>query len=107
MNHYRVIASNADSALVALVDDRGRIHLGYSAAPDLVPGVELLGEAPAVGVRALHLPEVGIGLPVAFVLLDCDLFAVKRLLAVARETAAMDEGDDDTRTPREPDSGLQ
>ena len=72
MVHYKVLASDSDSAIVALQDAAGRCHLGRVLGPPPAPGTPLLGDAPALGVRALRCTTTEALYPVALVLLNCD-----------------------------------
>ena len=72
MAHYEVLASDSDSAIVALRDAAGRCHLGRVLGPPPAPGTPLLGDAPAVGVRALRCAMTEAQYPVALVLLNCE-----------------------------------
>jgi|JI9StandDraft_2_1071091.scaffolds.fasta_scaffold05310_4 hypothetical protein len=80
MVHYEVLASDNDSALVALRDSAGRCHLGRALGPPPAPGTPLCGDAPAVGVRALRCAITEVPYPVALVLLNCE---VEPALAIA------------------------
>jgi hypothetical protein len=80
MFHYEVLASDNDSAIVALRDAEGRCHLGRVLGPPPAPGTPLRGDAPAVGVRALRCAVTEAQYPVALVLLNC---ACEPALAIA------------------------
>ena len=77
MHRYKVLAANPRSAIVALVDDTGRCYLGRATTTAPSPGVLLVGEPPAVGLRTLQSVEHGEPCPVALAVIDCDpAFAV-------------------------------
>ena len=81
MHQYSVIESSAGSAVLALRDQDGRCHLGRAAAANApASGVELRGEPPALGLRALRLVDAGAPCPVVLVLLDCDPHAAVKLI---------------------------
>lgn len=82
--NYRVIASNPETAVVALRDESGLLHLGRAVAPAPAPGAELHGDPPAVGLRALRVADVGGLCPVVLVLLGCDLEAAVQLIEMKR-----------------------
>jgi hypothetical protein len=73
MQRYKVLAVNPQSAIVALVDDLGRHHVARAiAAPTPPPGLVLIGEPPAVGLRALQAETGDLACTVCLTLLDCD-----------------------------------
>jgi hypothetical protein len=72
MVHYQVLASDTDSAIVALQDADGCCHLGRVLGQPPAPGTPLRGEAPAIGVRALQCANTEATYPVALVLLNCE-----------------------------------
>jgi hypothetical protein len=80
MVHYQVLASDIDSAIVALQDTAGCCHLGRVLGPPPAPGTPLRGESTAIGVHALRCANTEALYPVALVLLNCDC---ERALAVA------------------------
>jgi hypothetical protein len=80
MNHYKVLASNPKTSGLALLDAKGRCHLGRSLDAAPRPGTELVGEPPSVGLRALRVAREGRPCPVVLVLLDCHHGAAVRLI---------------------------
>lgn len=82
MNQYKVVASNASSAIVALQEARGQCHIGRALA--IVPneGTVLLGPAPSLGLHPMRLAAEGEPCPVAIALLDCDPGLAKLVVAV-------------------------
>lgn len=82
MHQYKVIASNPGTPIVAVEDAEGRCHLGCVLAEPPPPGTRLHGDPPAIGLRSLKQAPVEQLCPVVLVLLDCDVQAAARLLAV-------------------------
>ncbi len=80
MHRYKVIASNPETALVAVEDADGRCHLGRALVAAPPPGADLRGEPPEFGVRSLRLAEGEQPCPVVLVLIDCKAEAAARLL---------------------------
>lgn len=81
MHQYKVIASNAETPIVAVEDAEGRCHLGCALVATPPPGTQLHGDPPAFGLRALKQAPVGDPCPVVLVLLDCDAQAAMHLVA--------------------------
>jgi hypothetical protein len=82
VHRYKVIASNPETAVVAVEDAEGRCHLGRALVAPPPPGADLHGEPPAFGVRSLKVCGVDEPCPVVLVLLDCKSEAAARLLTI-------------------------
>lgn len=82
MNQYKVVASDATSAIVAIEDAAGHCHVGLALAVVPKEGDLLRGPAPGIGVHPMRLvPEEG-PCPVVVVLLDCEPGLAKLVVAV-------------------------
>jgi hypothetical protein len=82
MNAYKVIASSPETAIVALGDADGRVHLARALTSPPPTGTPLAGAAPALGLVALRLVDASEVCPVAMVLLDCDPAAAVKLVHI-------------------------
>lgn len=71
-HRYKVIAADPHSAIVALVDDTGRCYIGRATTTAPRPGLVLVGEPPAVGLRVLRIIEGGDPCPVSLAVIGCD-----------------------------------
>jgi len=80
VHRYKVIASNPETALVAVQDAQGRCHLGRALSSAPPTGADLRGEPPEFGMRSLRRTEDDQPCPVVLVLLDCRAEAAARLL---------------------------
>lgn len=73
MTHrYKVIAAAEATRIVAVLDAEGRCHVGRALGKVPPLHVDLRGEAPAIGVRAMQTVDDQAPCPVALVLLDCE-----------------------------------
>jgi hypothetical protein len=88
MHRYRVIAADPNSGIVAVADDDGQCHLGRAVSTVPRLEAELLGPAPAVGVRELHLLPTETPCPLVLVLLGCDAEAARKVVGLPRQAPA-------------------
>lgn len=72
MNQYKVVASDATSAIVAIEDSTGHCHVGRELAVVPKEGDLLRGPAPGIGVHPMRFAPEEEPSPVVIVLLDCD-----------------------------------
>lgn len=103
MNPYRVIASNSQTAIVALEDAKGRVHLGRTLVEPPLSGTPLAGAAPAIGMLALRFAVGDDPLPFAMVILDCDPEDAVKLVELAEPEAPI--GSAGRRVEPEPVAG--
>ncbi len=71
MHRYKVLASDPQSAIVALLDQSGRCHIGRATGAPPPPGALLVGDAPAVGLRSLRIATGDDPCPVSMAVIDC------------------------------------
>lgn len=73
MHRYTVLATDPERAIVALVDDLGKHHVGKSiTTPIPPPGLVLNGDAPAVGLTNLKVETGEESCVLCLTLLGCD-----------------------------------
>lgn len=86
MQRYTVLAVNPQSAIVALVDDLGRHHVAKAiASPPPPPGLVLLGDPPAVGLKVFKDTTEARPFALCLVLLGCDPQAAELLVKAAHQ----------------------